>query len=57
MTTDRNTEVREPIGDPDDETGDFASEHDAPTYAEEQAGGPEGAREEESPRGLAGADD
>jgi hypothetical protein len=55
--TKRETEVREPIGDPDDETGDFAGEHDAPTYANQQAGGPEETREEESPHGLSGADE
>ena len=39
-----------------DDTGDFAAEHDEPTFAEELPGGPEGAREDASPSGLAGAD-
>jgi hypothetical protein len=40
-----------PTGDPD-----FAEEHTSPTFADQMAGGPEGIRESESPRGLAGMD-
>ncbi len=40
-----------PNGDPD-----FAEEHTSPTFADQMAGGPEGIRESESPRGLAGLD-
>jgi hypothetical protein len=36
--------------------GDFAEEHDSTSYASELSGGPEGAREAESPRGHAGMD-
>jgi hypothetical protein len=36
--------------------GDFAEEHDSTSYASELSGGPEGAREAESPRGRAGMD-
>jgi hypothetical protein len=41
--------------DPDPDV-DFASEHDSTSYASELSGGPEGAREAESPRGRAGMD-
>ncbi|WP_433611694.1 hypothetical protein ACQP2P_45015 [Dactylosporangium sp. CA-139114] len=40
-----------------DDLGDFASEHRSVTLAEELAGGPEHAREPESPHGLAGMDE
>jgi hypothetical protein len=40
-----------------DELGDFAVEHCSVTLADQLAGGPEHAREPESPRGLAGMDD
>lgn len=40
-----------------DDLGDFAIEHCSVTLADELAGGPEHARERESPRGLAGMDD
>jgi hypothetical protein len=40
------------ITDPDD--GDFAVEHSSPTFADQQAGGPEGIPEPESPKGYAG---
>lgn len=36
---------------------DFASEHSSVTFADQLAGGPEGARDPDSPKGLAGADD
>jgi hypothetical protein len=45
-----------PLGDPDDTTGDFAEEHDDTTTGPDLDSGPEGVREEESPRGLGGAD-
>jgi hypothetical protein len=35
---------------------DFADEHTDTTFADELEGGPEGAREPESPRGLSGMD-
>jgi hypothetical protein len=35
---------------------DFAAEHTSLTFADQMPGGPEGAREPESPRGLAGMD-
>jgi hypothetical protein len=35
---------------------DFANEHDSTSYASDLSGGPEGAREAESPRGHAGMD-
>ena len=35
---------------------DFAEEHDSTSYAGDLSGGPEGAREAESPRGHAGMD-
>jgi hypothetical protein len=40
-----------------DDLGDFASEPCTVTHAGQLAGGPEHAREAESPRGLAGMDD
>jgi hypothetical protein len=40
-----------------DDLGDFASEHCSVTLAGQLAGGPEHAREPESPRGLAGMDE
>ncbi|GAA3281061.1 MULTISPECIES: hypothetical protein [Dactylosporangium] len=40
-----------------DDLGDFATEHCSVTLAEQLAGGPEHARERESPRGLAGMDE
>ncbi|GAA2617984.1 hypothetical protein GCM10010399_56330 [Dactylosporangium fulvum] len=40
-----------------DDLGDFAVEHRSMTLAEQLDGGPEHAREPESPRGLAGMDD
>jgi hypothetical protein len=39
-----------------DEDPDFAEEHDDVTHADELAGGPEGARDDDEPRGLAGED-
>ncbi|GAA4244246.1 hypothetical protein [Dactylosporangium darangshiense] len=42
--------------DPDD-LGDFAYEHCSVTLAGQLAGGPEHAREPESPHGLAGMDE
>ena len=36
--------------------GDFADEHSSVTLADEQPGGPEGVPEDDSPRGLSGAD-
>ena len=45
--------TRQPIGD---EGPDFAEEHDSASHAGEMAGGPEGEPEDDSPRGLAGAD-
>lgn len=38
------------------EDSDFAGEHDTATFADEQAGGPEGIKEAESPSGWAGMD-
>jgi hypothetical protein len=35
---------------------DFAAEHDSTSYAGDLSGGPEGAREAESPHGHAGMD-
>ncbi|GAA2330214.1 hypothetical protein [Dactylosporangium salmoneum] len=40
-----------------DDLGDFASEHCTVTLAEQLEGGPEHAREPESPHGLAGMDE
>jgi hypothetical protein len=37
-------------------TDDFAVEHKRATYADEMPGGPEHARDPDSPTGLAGAD-
>jgi hypothetical protein len=51
----REPEAREPIGDPDDDTGDFADEHEGVTVDNER-GGPEGIPEDESPEGLGGPD-
>ncbi len=60
------THSTEPLGSPADSAadadptltaqtgGDFAAEHDSPTYADDLDGGPERAAEPESPRGLAG---
>jgi hypothetical protein len=45
---------REPIGDGSDD--DFAAEHDETTFADEPEGGPEHAKEPESPAGHAGMD-
>lgn len=39
-----------------DAESDFADEHDSTSYASELSGGPEGAREAESPRQHAGMD-
>ena len=51
-------EYREPDPIPealaDQDNGDFAAEHDETTFAENVPGGPERAREPESPRGHAG---
>ena len=49
------SDVREPIGDPDDEGGqaDFAGEHDDTAVDEDVTSGEE-AGEQESPRGWAG---
>ncbi|WP_433212037.1 hypothetical protein ACQP00_51660 [Dactylosporangium sp. CS-047395] len=55
---DRPVAVAEPFpGFEADDLGDFATEHCSPTLAEQLAGGPEHAREPESPRGLAGMDE
>jgi hypothetical protein len=35
---------------------DFAREHDSATVSDQMPGGPEGRREDNSPRGLSGAD-
>jgi hypothetical protein len=35
---------------------DFADEHDSTSYSGDLSGGPEGAREPESPKGVAGMD-
>ena len=44
-------------GDRDPEaTDDFADEHSSPTFAPHLDGGPERAREPETPEGLAGMD-
>jgi hypothetical protein len=51
------TDVREPIGDPDDEGGraDFAAEHDDTAVGEDVSSGrDEGEREPEAPTGWAG---
>lgn len=40
-----------------DDLGDFATEHCSVTIAEQLDGGPEHAREPESPHGLAGMDE
>lgn len=48
-----------PIADPEEDPtaeADFASEHTDVTFADEQAGGPEGSAEPESPEGYAGMD-
>lgn len=37
-----------------DEDADFADEHDDTTFSDELAGGPEGAKEPESPTGTGG---
>ena len=37
------------------EDADFADEHDDTTFSDELAGGPEGAKEPESPKGTGGA--
>jgi hypothetical protein len=42
---------------PDDESGDFAGEHDDTTLSGQLEGGPEHAPEPESPEGTAGMDD
>jgi len=39
-----------------DADDDFADEHSEPPFADEQAGGPEAAAEDDSPRGLSGED-
>ena len=52
--------VAEPVPFPGfdvDDLGDFAVEHRSVTLAEQMDGGPEHAREPESPRGLAGMDE
>lgn len=38
------------------EDADFAGEHDTATFTDEQAGGPEGIKEPESPSGWSGMD-
>jgi hypothetical protein len=45
--------ARPSIGDDDH---DFAEEHDDATHADEMAGGPEAARDDDEPGGLGGAD-
>ena len=40
-----------------DEDPDFAAEHDSATFADDMPGGPERARDPDSPRGQAGMDD
>ncbi|WP_433053664.1 hypothetical protein [Dactylosporangium sp. CS-033363] len=55
---DRTVAVAEPFpGFEPDDLGDFATEHCSLTLAEQLAGGPEHAREPESPHGLAGMDE
>ncbi len=39
-----------------DPGADFADEHRSPTLSDQMPGGPEGRPEDDSPRGLAGAD-
>lgn len=41
---------------PEQPGADFAAEHNSASFAGEMDGGPEGRREDDSPRGLAGAD-
>jgi hypothetical protein len=41
---------------PRSENGDFAPEHQSATFSDQMPGGPEGLREDGSPRGLSGAD-
>ncbi|MER7276713.1 hypothetical protein ABT369_19940 [Dactylosporangium sp. NPDC000244] len=54
----RAVAVTEPFpGFDEDDLGDFATEHCSVTLAEQLAGGPEHAREPESPHGLAGMDE
>jgi hypothetical protein len=50
----RTQRPAKPIGSAD--SGDFAGEHSSSTVADQMPGGPEGAREPESPRGYAGMD-
>jgi hypothetical protein len=56
--SDHDAGTRPPIGDPDDSFGDadFAGEHDDASLVGDRPGGPEGADEEVTPRGLAGQD-
>jgi hypothetical protein len=44
-------------GGPGEQEPDFASEHSSLTFADQLEGGPERARDPDSPKGLAGADD
>jgi hypothetical protein len=39
-----------------DTDSDFAGEHESATISDQMPGGPEGRRDEDSPRGLSGAD-
>lgn len=42
--------------EPGEEQPDFADEHGSTTFSDEMPGGPEDARDGDSPSGLAGAD-
>lgn len=55
---DRRPDAPDPA-DPErraDPEPDFAEEHDTPSHADQQPGGPERSPEPESPEGLAGMD-
>jgi hypothetical protein len=54
--TDQTTRRLEALPDDEPSDADFAEEHRDSTFADESEGGPERAREPESPRGLAGMD-
>ena len=55
--TDFATVVEMLAGDAGESEPDFASEHSSLTFAYQLDGGPERARDPDSPKGLAGADD
>ena len=48
--------IAPPEAEPEPEP-DFASEHQSLTFSDQMPGGPEHARDPDSPKGLAGADD